>query len=108
MSLNQPQLEQYQRQGHLTLNGFYSAGTIQQVIEDINLWADETRSQLTPSDQRWYLEQDVPEGVSLFRKLDNPIYNRPKIRELLVTTELLSVAEQIIGNDLAVFSVRSS
>ena len=67
---------------------FIPPALIQQVIEDINLWADETRSQLTPSDQRWYLEQDVPEGVSLLCKLDNPIYNRPKIRELLCNNRI--------------------
>ena len=101
--LNQSQLETYQDKGHLTINGFYPLETVSKVISEINLWAKQTRANLSDEDQRWYLEQDVPVGVTLFRKLDNPIYNRPVLRDLIVTPSLLEIASQLIGDRLTVF-----
>ena len=63
--LNQSQLETYQDKGHLTINGFYPLETVSKVISEINLWAKQTRANLSDEDQRWYLEQDVPVGVTL-------------------------------------------
>ncbi|MBA63854.1 MAG: hypothetical protein CMJ76_15985 [Planctomycetaceae bacterium] len=101
--LYESQLAEYQHKGHLTINGFYSPQTVTLIIDEINNWADQTRAELGENDQRWYLEQNVPAGVSLFRKLDNPIYNRAILRQLIVTPKLLSIAEQLIGKGLTVF-----
>ena len=101
--LNESQLAEYQDKGHLTINGFYEPATVAQVIDEINIWADETRADLSVEDQRWYFENNVPEGISVFRKLDNPIYNRKVLRQLLVTPELLNIAKQLIGEPLTVF-----
>ena len=101
--LNEPQLTEYQDKGHLTINDFYGPATVAQVIDEINIWADETRAVLSAEDQRWYFEKNVPQGISVFRKLDNPIYNRKVLRQLLVTPELLSIAKQLIGKPLTVF-----
>ena len=101
--LHESQLAEYQDKGHVTINGFYGSETVAQIIDEINSWADETRASLTKDDQRWYLEQNVPAGISLFRKLDNPIYNRVVLRKLIVTPELLSIAEQLIGERLTIF-----
>ena len=103
MVLLDSQLTEYNAQGHLTINDFYSSEIVAKITDDINQWAAETRASLSPEDERWYLEQDVPDGVSLFRKLDNPIYNRPLLRKLLVTPRLLAIAEQLIGTNLSVF-----
>lgn len=101
--LQESQLAEYHERGHLTINDFYSPEVVEQVIAEINSWADETRAGLTPADERWYLEQNVPAGMSIFRKLDNPIYNRPQLKQWLATPELISIAEQLIGSKVAVF-----
>ena len=101
--LSESQLAEYQDKGHLTINNFYRPETVAQIITEINIWADEVRADLSSQDQRWYFEQNVPEGISLFRKLDNPIYQREILRRLIVTPELLSIGEQLIGKALTVF-----
>ena len=60
--LNEPQLTEYQDKGHLTINDFYGPATVALVIDEINIWADETRAVLSAEDQRWYFEKNVPKA----------------------------------------------
>jgi len=101
-SLSADQLDTYRRAGHLTVLDFFPEPVVNEVRADIDEWSNQFLSQMTPQQDRWFLEHDTRDARVL-RKLDNPVYERPVFRRLAAESRLLAVVEQLIGPGLRVW-----
>ena len=100
--LTDQQLEQFQQNGHLTVDAFFSAHQIKSVLKDIDIWGQQIRDNLSDEEKQWYLEKDAGENAPL-RKLDDPIFHRPVFQQLAQVPRVKQVAEQLIGPDVCIF-----
>jgi hypothetical protein len=101
MPLSQAQIDDYRRDGHVTVPGLFSAAQIAEVLADLEAWSAEVVAGLSEDERRWYLEGGGAAGPTL-RKLDHPVYERPVFRTLASDAGLLACIEQLIGPDLRV------
>ncbi|HEY4957459.1 MAG TPA: phytanoyl-CoA dioxygenase family protein, partial [Caldimonas sp.] len=92
----------FRHQGHLTVNGVFSAAEADAVVADIDAWAEAFLAAL-PKDQRaWYVDRGV-QARTVLRKLDNPHVHRPAVRELARDPRLVARVEQILGAGISVY-----
>ena len=77
--LTAEQIEQFHRDGHLTVDEFFTTDQIQVVLKDLDIWAAEVRTHLSREEESWFLEQNAGDRAPL-RKLDDPVYHRPAFR----------------------------
>ena len=96
------QIENFQRDGQLTVPNLFGAEQIDGALADLAQWDAEFRATLTDEDRQWYLE-DPADPASPFRKLDNPVFHRATFRELATTPALVEVVEQLIGKGVMLF-----
>ena len=100
--LTAQQLEQFQQDGHLTVDEFFSTDQIKSALKDIDVWGQETRDNLSVVEKSWYLEKDAGEDAPL-RKLDDPVFQRPVFQQLAQVPPVKQVIEQLIGPDVCIF-----
>lgn len=98
--LSPDQLAQFRRDGHLTVVPFIDAETIQNVLQDLDVWSAEFLESLNDDDRRWYVESSG--GNAVLRKLDNPVYHRAAFRELALNQNVVQLVKQIIGEGVSV------
>ncbi len=100
--LSHQQIEEFRQTGHLTVPAVFDAETIHAVTGDLSDWAQRFVTQLSPQQRRWYLEQSSGDEITL-RKLDNPVFHRPRFREFAADQRLVEMVQQLIGPDVSVF-----
>ena len=100
--LTDQQLEQFQQNGHLTVDEFFPTQQIKSVLKDIDVWGQQIRDNLSDEEKQWYLEKDAGENAPL-RKLDDPVFHRPVFQQLAQVPRVKQVAEQLIGPDVCIF-----
>ncbi|HIN53256.1 MAG TPA: hypothetical protein EYM79_03005, partial [Planctomycetes bacterium] len=71
--LTDQQLEQFQQDGHLTVDEFFTVAQIESAIKDIDIWGQQIRDNLSDAEKSWFLERDAGEDAPL-RKLDDPVF----------------------------------
>ena len=96
------QIENFRRDGQLTVRNLFSAGQIDGALADLTEWDAEFRATLTDEQREWYLE-DPADPASPFRKLDNPVFHRATFRELATAPALVEAVEQLIGKGVTLF-----
>ena len=69
----------YRHQGHLTVNGVFSAAEMDAVVRDIEQWGEAFLADLPPEQRAWYLDGGV-KARTVLRKLDNPHAHRPAVQ----------------------------
>ena len=87
------QIENFRRDGQLTVRDLFSAEQIDGALADLAEWDAEFRATLTDEQREWYLE-DPSDPASPFRKLDNPVFYRAAFRELATAPALVAAVEQ--------------
>ncbi|MEC7564821.1 MAG: phytanoyl-CoA dioxygenase family protein [Planctomycetota bacterium] len=100
--LTAEQIEQFHRDGHLTVDEFFTTDQIQVVLKDLDIWAAEVRTHLSREEESWFLEQNAGDRAPL-RKLDDPVYHRPAFQHLAQTPRVRQIIEQLIGPDVSIF-----
>ena len=96
------QIENFRRDGQLTVPDLFSAEQIDGALADLAEWDAEFRATLTDEQREWYLE-DPADPASPFRKLDNPVFHRAAFRELATAPALVAAVEQLIGPGVTLF-----
>ncbi len=96
------QIENFRRDGQLTVRDLFSAEQIDGALADLTEWDAEFRATLTDEQREWYLE-DPSDPASPFRKLDNPVFHRAAFRELATAQALVESVEQLIGPGVTLF-----
>ena len=96
------QIENFRRDGQLTVRDLFGAEQIDGALADLAEWDAEFRATLTDEQREWYLE-DPSDPASPFRKLDNPMFHRAAFRELATTPALVEAVEQLIGKGVTLF-----
>jgi len=100
--LTDQQLEQFQQDGHLTVDAFFTAAQIKSAIKDIDIWGQQIRDNLSDEEKSWFLERDAGEDAPL-RKLDDPVFHRPVFQQLAQVPRVKQGIEQLIGPDVCIF-----
>lgn len=100
--LTDQQLEQFQQDGHLTVDKFFTVAQIESVIKDIDIWGQQIRDNLSDEEKSWFLEKDAGEDAPL-RKLDDPVFHRPVFQQLAQVPRVKQGIEQLIGPDVCIF-----
>jgi ectoine hydroxylase-related dioxygenase (phytanoyl-CoA dioxygenase family) len=92
----------YRHQGHVTVNGVFTAAEMDAVVRDIEQWGEAFLAEL-PSDQRaWYLDGGV-KARAVLRKLDNPHAHRPVVQQVARDPRLVSQIETLLGRGVSVY-----
>src|SRR5258706_3205512 len=92
----------YERTGHYTVPGVFTAAEMDSAIEDIGRWGEQFLRELPADQRRWYLDGGV-KARDVLRKLDNPHYHRDSIRCLAYDARLVSLVEGAIGEGVSVY-----
>ena len=92
----------YEKAGHFTVPGVFSAAEMDALIEDIGRWGEEFLRELPPAQRRWYIDGGV-KAREVLRKLDNPHFHRDSIRQLARDPRLVSLVEDVIGKGVSVY-----
>lgn len=80
------------RVGHATIAGIFSETQVNAACQDLDAWASEFLADLDPEQRAWYLEQGGQSHA--LRKLDQPVFHRPVLRELAFHAPLVAVAKE--------------
>jgi ectoine hydroxylase-related dioxygenase (phytanoyl-CoA dioxygenase family) len=100
--LTDQQIEQFQQDGHLTVDEFFTAAQIESALQDIDIWGQQIRDNLSDEEKSWFLERDAGEDAPL-RKLDDPVCHRPVFQQLAQIPRVKQSIEQLIGPDVCIF-----
>jgi hypothetical protein len=100
--LSDSEIVLYDRTGHLTVAGVFSALEIDDAIADAESWGREFIASLDEAGRRWYVDGDGAAGAPL-RKLDNPVRFRAVFLAMARKRSLVSRIEQILGAGVSVF-----
>ena len=92
----------YEKAGHYTVPGVFSAAEMDAAVEDIGRWGEEFLRELPAAQRRWYLDGGV-KAREVLRKLDNPHYHRESVRRLARDPRLVALVESVIGNGVSVY-----
>jgi phytanoyl-CoA hydroxylase len=92
----------YEKTGHFTVPGVFSAAEMDAAVEDIGRWGEEFLRELPAAQRRWYLDGGV-KAKSVLRKLDNPHYHRDSVRRLARDPRLVALVESVIGSGVSVY-----
>lgn len=99
--LSQDQIDQFQRDGHLTVEGVFSPNRMAEALEDERRWGVEFLAAIEDDQRKWYVEE-TEDGPRL-RKLDNPAFHRKVFQDLASDSALVAMVEQLIGRGVRVF-----
>jgi phytanoyl-CoA hydroxylase len=92
----------YRHQGHLTVNGVFSAAETDAVIADIEAWGESFLAALPKEQRHWYIDGGV-QARTVLRKLDNPHAHRPAVQALARDPRLVALVEQFLGAGVSVY-----
>jgi len=92
----------YRRQGHLTVNGVFTATEMDAVVRDIEQWGTSFLAALPESQRAWYVDGGVS-ARTVLRKLDNPHAQRDAVQALARDRRLLDQVEALIGPGVSVY-----
>ncbi len=92
----------YRHQGHLTVNGVFTADEVDAVAADIVCWGESFLADLPPEQRAWYVDAGVASRAVL-RKLDNPHAHRKAVQALARDPRLIQLAEGFIGGGVSVY-----
>ena len=92
----------YRHQGHLTVNGVFSAVEMDAVVRDIEQWGEAFLAELPAGQRAWYLDGGV-KARSVLRKLDNPHAHRPAVQRLARDPRLVGEVESLLGTGVSVY-----
>lgn len=92
----------YEKTGHFTVPGVFTAAEMDAAIEDIGRWGEEFLRELPVGQRRWYLDGGV-KARDVLRKLDNPHHHRESIRAIARDARLVSLVESVIGKGVSVY-----
>lgn len=102
MELSALQLQSYQSNGFVTIEGVFTPVEMDRAIEEATEWQNEFIANLTEADKKWYLDQ----GTSIknqLRKLDNPVSQRKFFKKMALSPGLVSMVEELIGKEVIAF-----
>lgn len=100
--LTTDQREEFRRAGHLTVAAVFDPVEMDAVVADIHAWGEEVLASLPEAERRWYVDAGVTTQTVL-RKLDNPVFHRPRVRALATSPALVGLVEDLIGPGVSVF-----
>jgi len=100
--LTDQQIEKFQQDGHLTVEEFFTVDQVESALQDIDIWGQQIRDNLSDEEKSWFLERDAGEDAPL-RKLDDPVFHRPVFQQLAQIPRVKQVIEQLIGPDVCIF-----
>jgi ectoine hydroxylase-related dioxygenase (phytanoyl-CoA dioxygenase family) len=92
----------YEKTGHFTVPGVFSAAEMDATVEDIGRWGEEFLRELPAAQRRWYLDGGV-KAREVLRKLDNPHHHRESMRNLAGDPRLVALVESVIGRGVSVY-----
>ena len=92
----------YERAGHYTVPGVFSAAEMDAAAADIERWGEEFLRELPADQRRWYVDGGV-KARDVLRKLDNPHHFRPSVQALARDPRLVSLVEGVIGAGVSVY-----
>jgi phytanoyl-CoA hydroxylase len=92
----------YRHQGHLTVNGVFSADEMDSVVRDIEEWGETFLGELPEGQRAWYLDRGV-KARTVLRKLDNPHAHRDAVRALARDPRLVGHVESVLGTGVSVY-----
>ena len=92
----------YRRQGHLTVNGVFSAAETDALIADVEAWGETFLGDLPAEQRGWYIDGGV-KARTVLRKLDNPHAHRPAVQEVARDPRLVALVEQVLGAGVSVY-----
>jgi ectoine hydroxylase-related dioxygenase (phytanoyl-CoA dioxygenase family) len=102
MKLSTQQLQAYNSNGFVTIEGVFPPAEMDRAIEEAIVWQQEFIENLTKTEKKWYLDK----GTSIknqLRKLDNPVSHRTFFKNLALNPRLVSTVEALIGRDVIAF-----
>lgn len=94
-------LANYQRDGHVTIPGIFTAAEMDGAVADAMAWADETLAAMDEKDRQWYVDGNS-KVASVLRKQDDPVFHRDVFRNLARHPKLTKAVEAFIGPGLRV------
>ena len=92
----------YRHQGHLTVNGVFSAAEMDAVVRDIEQWGETFLAALPAEKRPWYVDGGV-QARTVLRKLDNPHAQREAVQALARDRRLVDRVEALIGLGVSVY-----
>ena len=92
----------YRHQGHLTVNGVFTAAEMDAAILDIEQWGEGFLSTLPAEQRGWFIDGGV-KARTVLRKLDNPHFHRNAVQALARDRRLLDLVERFIGPGVSVY-----
>ena len=92
----------YRHQGHVTINGVFSAAAMDAVVADIEAWGETFLAALPKEQRAWYVDGGV-QAKTVLRKLDNPHAHRAKVQAIARDTRLVALVEQVLGAGVSVY-----
>ena len=92
----------YRHQGHLTVNGVFSADETDALIADIEAWGASFLADLPAEQRGWYIDGGVT-ARTVLRKLDNPHAHRPAVQQVARDRRLVALVEQVLGAGVSVY-----
>ncbi len=100
--MNPIDLAFFRHQGHLTVNGVFTAAEVDAVVADIEAWGESFLAALPAEQRAWYLDGGVT-ARAVLRKLDNPHHHRAAVQRLARDPRLLALVEAILGAGVSVY-----
>ena len=100
--IDQEQLSEFERNGHLTIAEVFDEETIRSALADVEAWSQEFLNSLPEDKRAWYLERNGSENSQL-RKLDEPVFHRDIFQQMASSKRLVQIVEQLIGPGVNVF-----
>jgi len=92
----------YRHQGHLTVNGVFTAAQMDAVIRDIEQWGETFLAELPPDKRAWFIDGGVS-ARTVLRKLDNPHHHRDTVQRLARDPTLVGLVERFLGTGVSVY-----
>ena len=71
----------YRHQGHVTVNGVFTAAEMDAVVADIEAWGESFLAALPKEQRAWYVDGGV-QAKTVLRKLDNPHAHRARVQAI--------------------------
>jgi len=95
-------LARYRQDGHVTVNGVFTAREMDTAIADIEAWGETFLASLPPEQRAWYVDDGV-QARNVLRKLDNPHFHRAAMQQLATDRRLVDLVEAIVGAGVSVY-----
>ncbi|MEO7337001.1 MAG: phytanoyl-CoA dioxygenase family protein [Caldimonas sp.] len=92
----------FRHEGHLTVNGVFTAAEMDSLARDIETWGTTFLESLPEAQRAWYIDGGVT-ARTVLRKLDNPHFHREAVRDLARDPRLVAMVESILGRGVSVY-----